>query len=275
MPKLERKANTRKRFLEYYPITPMYRITYGYDSKGNRIHNISYPLSSSLSNMVAQKVQYKYDDNNLLLFKVINKGDITRISLYTYYSNHLVHTITEQPVGYDMDRDKKVSHFKYDNKNNKIEQVTTVYDSYTNNIEKTNHHNFQYNDNNQLISECVITHEYDEDDEENSFYITQYYYEYDENGLLIKKKCINYKNHIREIEYKYDNGHLVYEYHTIDNVSKVVKEYTYNDDGLLIQTFSIETFDGREGHQKITYEYDDNKNLIQEEYYSRCLILMK
>lgn len=138
-----------------------------YDNSGNKIQEIWYIQNSQTGEWKPRtKFEYAYDDNNHLISQKEFKfnSTISDWVLYTYSYEYeyddrgnllMSATYFSEPSNGATTGTSK-SAFKYDNANNKIEEIQYSYDSYSVNWKESQTFQYTYDDSNQLISEVNI-----------------------------------------------------------------------------------------------------------------------
>lgn len=219
---------------------------------------------------------YKYDKsgNKKLCIGKDWRGDTERKEVFKYdKKGNCVFSKKEDDDGYF------ICHTDYNDKNLIVRKETEIHDL------KCDSHNiceYYYDDNDRIIKELNT----ESDD---------CFYEYDENGWLrsLKKRSIN--NWSSEEKYEYDENGLLLrtDYYAPDNTLYYEIKYEYNDESELISETKViyrdngeidvyetrYTYDsnGRKTSETqisnefkkeyISYEYDDDSNLVRQSDY--------
>ena len=219
---------------------------------------------------------YKYDKsgNKKLCIGKDWRGDTERKEVFKYdKKGNCVFSKKEDDDGYS------ICYTDYNDKNLIVRKETEIHDL------KYDSHNiceYYYDDNDRIIKELNT----ESDD---------CFYEYDENGLLrsLKKRSIN--NWSSEEKYEYDENGLLLrtDYYAPDNTLYYEIKYEYNDESELISETKViyrdngeidvyetrYTYDsnGRKTSETqisnefkkeyISYEYDDDSNLVRQSDY--------
>lgn len=227
------------------------RLTYKYDSKGNKIYYQLYDFSQEPDKRIRYvqniqyndqgyrisetgfdgisdfKIEYKYISPGKLdeLIKFNDKGEITEKQKYTYSDNKKLITIYDETPSIK----EKISE-TYDSKGNLIERAKMQSD---NSITKLN--KYKYNLNNQLIEE------------------EEYY-----GGKFSFKLTYNYDS---------DGNISSIDKEDADGKKFVNNSYSYDHKGNLIEE---KWYDGvPDDYSKKSYNYDDNDNIKEvDSYYS-------
>ena len=219
---------------------------------------------------------YKYDKsgNKKLCIGKDRRGDTERKEVFRYDKNgNCIFSKKEDDDGYS------ICHTDYNENNIKVKEETEIHDL------KYDSHNiceYYYDDNDRIIKELNTEsddrfYEYDENGllkslKEISMYgwSSEEKYEYDENGLLLRTAHYAPDNTLYfEIKYEYNN-----ESEIISEIKKIYRDsgeidvyetnYTYAPNGKKASETNI--FNDFKT-EYITYEYDDDSNLIKQSNY--------
>lgn len=261
--------------------------------------------------VLVSTMEYKYDDKGNELEIITSNSDGSTehtTSEYEYYNNGKL----KKEVGFNNDGSIIFS-CEYDDNGNVLNMIINLYGSqqteyeYDENGKKTKGKVTLYSEDNSISS--VTEYEYDvygnevkeiyilynDDDSELYAYESEYYYEYNDDNLPLKKSCDYADNTGRSIcEYEYDtNGNKVKEtdnsydadgsiisssiceYDADGNIIREVfdlftvsiYEYSYDDYGN--ETKCVHYEDGNIDFYKETeYTYDSNNNVIKAVQYN-------
>ncbi len=125
---------------------------------------------------------------------------------------------------------------------------------------------YKYDDNGNLIEECIYT--------VNGKFDSKSRYDYDTNGKIIEKKDYDARNILKDVVvYKCDdNGNIIEE--SFDNFKGEGRKitYKYNGNGDLVERIDY----GQVGTLifKTIFMYDENRNIREEnrfDFYERCV----
>lgn len=212
------------------------------DDSGKKIYDAYFSYENGAEGS-KETNSYTYDESGNLLevehFYRLYTRDYNYKTEYTYSGSLLT-----QSNRYDTSDNSKrltsIVDYEYDSNNNLISEMYTSYNDIYDDGDLEIKYEYKYDSNNLKISYKM----FDEDDNGNLRTVpsTEYQYEYDENKNMTKERCISTYFYLNttvttETQYKYENNKLVEEvYYAIIKDGETPnpsskKTYTYDEKG--------------------------------------------
>lgn len=260
--------------------------SYKYDEKGNLLDKIIYKNGKEY-----KRSAYTYNEQGDIIVDRYFKESVETNKItfeHTYNENgRLLETLKVEY--YIKDNNIKIGKesryiYNYDNNNNIVSLKHEYKSSDTGKYDDCYETNYTYNEKGKIISQervrnatfdKKITYEYDKNGNivlyttvDRDGYKSETSYEYDDDSNLIKEICKNKDKELYTDLYEYNNDGYATKYTRIHDGKESVQEYTYDENGNVININKSNSADNRCTYINIRMTQEQQELLYQEKPYS-------